>query len=162
MRATSVVLGFVFGVWGCAHPSEPVVAASASAANAREVSSSSQAHAGSIHWETSEPHARERARTEGSPLLIYLWAEWATASLWMDRQVWSDRRIVEMGSRFVAVRVDLSRADGRVEAYAQAYGVRGLPATLVVDPTGEKVTAFSGIVTADTLLQAMKEAALVR
>jgi thiol:disulfide interchange protein len=113
---------------------------------------------GALSWETSEPDARARARREGLPMLIYLRADWAVASIQMDRDVWSDARVIREGQRFVPLTIDLTSAEGDAEIYAERYGVPAVPAVLVLDAHGRRVALLSGPTGASEVLEAMRQA----
>jgi thiol:disulfide interchange protein len=91
-------------------------------------------------------------------MLIYLRADWAVASLEMDREVWSDARVLREGQRFVPLTIDLTRAEGDAEVYAERYGVPAVPAVLVLDAHGRRVALLSGPTGAEEVLSAMQQA----
>lgn len=92
-------------------------------------------------------------------MIVYARADWDASSLAMERKAWSDPRVVEAAARFVALRLDLSSAEGDAEAYAQAYDLRAVPTTVLFDPRGKRVASLTGLLDADRLLAALAEAA---
>jgi thiol:disulfide interchange protein DsbD len=108
---------------------------------------------------TSERDARDRARRQNLPLLVYVRADWAAACLEMERGAWIDPRVVAASRRFVALRLDVSEAEGDAELYAQRYGVNGIPEILVVDPAGRTVARSAGAPAADALVSLLGGAA---
>lgn len=101
---------------------------------------------------TSEHDARDRARRQSLPLLVYVRAEWATACLTMERSAWLDPRVVAEARRFVALRLDVTEAEGNAELYAERYAVNGIPEIVLVDPAGRIVARSSGAPTVDALV----------
>lgn len=133
-------------------PSEPSSAADA----ARERKPRPRQEA--LIWETSEPEARDKARRYGLPMIVYLRADWAAASLHMEREVWSDPRVLREGRAFVALKIDVTNVEGDAELYAQRYDAPAVPATVVLDAHGERVALLPGAVSADAVLDAMRKA----
>jgi len=112
----------------------------------------------SIAWETDEPTARQRARREGLPMLVWVRADWATAALEMERKAWSDPRVMAEARRFVALKLDVTAAEGDAELYAERYGVTMMPETVLFDASGRKAGSVRGATGADELLKAMRAA----
>ena len=111
-----------------------------------------------IAWEASERDARERARRSGLPLIVYARAEWSAGSLEMERRAWVDPRVVAAARGFVALRLDLSDAEGDAELYAQRYGLTALPMTLLFDARGRKAAVRAGWVEPAALAADLVEA----
>ncbi len=97
---------------------------------------SRQGDAPPIEWLTSEPDARERARKAQLPLLIFVKADWSTASLMMERKTWIDPAVRAAAQGLVALRLDFTDTDGTPELLSKKYGVEVVPMTLVIDPKG--------------------------
>jgi len=109
-------------------------------------------------WETSEPAARERARRGGRPLLVWVRAEWAVSALEMERTTWSDPRVLEAARPFVALRLDVTSAEGDAERYAERYQVTGMPTTVLIDARGNRVAGLTGYQDAALLAAALRSA----
>ncbi len=117
------------------------------------------AAAAPIAWETSEPAARERARRSGRPLIVWVRADWAVAALEMERTSWADPRVAAAARPFVALRLDVSEAEGDAERYAERYQVTGLPTTVLVDARGVRVAGLVGYQDGERLASALRAAA---
>jgi thiol:disulfide interchange protein len=91
-------------------------------------------------------------------MIVYLCADWAVASAQMERQVWSDPRVVREGRRFVALKIDVTTIGQDAELYAERYRVPSIPSAVILDARGERVAVLSGQATAEALLEAMKRA----
>jgi thiol:disulfide interchange protein len=137
-------------------PSPPASSAFARTPGAPGKASASAA--GRVAWERAEPDARARARREGRPLLVYVRADWAASSLWMEREVWSDPRIVSAAQAFVALLIDVSGAEGDAELHAQRYGVSKLPTVVLFEREGRRAASLSGEPPVEALLDAMRAA----
>lgn len=117
-----------------------------------------QLPAAPIVWLASERDARERARRTGAPLLVYARAAWSAAALDMERRAWPDPRVLAAARSFVALRLDLTDAEGDAELYAQGYALTAIPTTLVFDAHGHQVAALTGSVDPAALAAALTEA----
>ena len=133
----------------------PVAPAANVAASARPASPG----AAPIAWMTSERDARDRARKQSLPLLVYVRADWAAACLEMERSAWLDPRVGAAARPFVALRLDVTEAEGDAELYAQRYGVSGIPEILVVDPAGRTVARSVGASSSEALVSLLHDAA---
>jgi thiol:disulfide interchange protein len=108
-----------------------------------------------IAWETSEPDARERARRAGLPMIVWARAEWAAAAVRMEREVWSDPRVEKAARPFVALRLDLTAAEGDAERYAERYEITGMPFTVLLDARGRRVASLFGYQDVDKVVAAL-------
>jgi thiol:disulfide interchange protein len=106
---------------------------------------------GAIAWETSEPDARARARSRRLPFLVYACAEWSVPCLELDRTVWRAPGVVAAARRFVALRLDLTSAEGDAELFAQRYELTAVPTILLFDAEGRRAASLRGYVDADRL-----------
>jgi thiol:disulfide interchange protein len=111
-----------------------------------------------IAWVTSEPEARDRARRAGLPLIVWARADWDTATLILERTVWTDPRVRDAARPFVALRLDLSTAEGDAERYAERYQVVGVPEAILFDAHGRRVTVLGGGFDAAQLVEALSRA----
>ncbi len=105
------------------------------AAGARERARAAEGFA----WRGSYADAIALARSSGRPVILDFWADWCTACRELDRTAWSDPRVREEGSRFVAVKMDGSQASDAFQAVADAYGVFGMPTVIFLDARGREV-----------------------
>ncbi|MFT3772099.1 MAG: thioredoxin family protein [Minicystis sp.] len=118
-----------------------------------------RAAATSIAWMTSERDAREKARRLGLPLLVWVRAEWAATALEMERKTWAEPRVVQAAAPFVALRLDVTEAEGDAELLAQRYAVDSMPATILFDASGHKAAVLRGYTDAAALAAALSRAA---
>lgn len=88
-------------------------------------------------WRTDEKAAREEASRRGVPLLVEFKADWCGLCRELDRHVFSSEKVRRRLAAFVPLAVDVTRkrpSDGEILA---RYGVRGLPALVVLSPDGK-------------------------
>lgn len=110
-----------------------------------------------ITWERSEPEAKERARREQRPMIVFLRADWAAAALELERAVWADPAVRRAARRFVTVKIDVTAAQADAEFWSQRYGARGIPTTVLLDGEGTKVFTLHGAFAVEELLRALKQ-----
>jgi predicted Zn finger-like uncharacterized protein len=112
-----------------------------------------------IAWMSSERDARDRARLQSLPLLVYVRADWSVPCIELERRAWVDARVLAEARRFVPLRLDVTAAEGDSELYAQRYGVRGIPEIIVVDPSGRTLARSAGTPSVDELVNLLHGAA---
>ncbi len=108
-----------------------------------------------IVWQTSEAHARLLARSRRLALVVFLYADWATPAVQMDRVTWSDPRLVAYASSFVALRLDVSDADENAQAAADRFELTMMPSTLIFDADGAEIGRLGGFASADDVLEVL-------
>jgi thiol:disulfide interchange protein len=137
---------------------EPLLAPSASTVAAANSAPPAPRPPTPIAWETSERDARDRARQQRVPLLVFVRAAWALASIEMEREAWADPRVAALALRVVPLRLDVTSGEGDAELYAQRYGISGVPETILLDPGGRPLTRLLGRVDADRLFAELTRA----
>ena len=108
---------------------------------------------------TSERDARDRARLQNLPLLVYVRADWAAPCRALERGAWLDARVLAEARGFVPLRIDVTAAEDDAELYAQRYGVRTIPEVIVVDPAGRTLARSVGAPSVEDLVSLLHGAA---
>jgi len=111
-----------------------------------------------IAWMTSYEDARALADRENRPLLVDFGASWCGACQELDRNTFSDPRVVEEGQRFVPVRIDLSPGQD-VEAgnaLLAQYNQHGLPLVVMHNSGGDEGDRVTGYIEPEEMLEIMR------
>lgn len=110
-----------------------------------------------LTWERADAEARAKAQRNGIPMLVYLRAEWAAACAEMEREVWTDARVMRLARHFVLLQIDVSAADLEEDLYVQRYAARAIPSVVLFDAEGKRAAVISGRAGAEELLRAMED-----
>jgi thioredoxin-related protein len=121
-------------------------------------------NASQISWETDAQVALDKAKSEKKSLLLFFYDSKATAviggesvnpSEWMDKNVFSDPRVVKLlRDKFISVRLNGETKEN--VSLAHAYGSSVFPFFIVVDANRKVCTTFSGILEVNNFLKKME------
>jgi len=113
-----------------------------------------------LQWEADYHAALARASQEQKPMLVDFSASWCGACQELERNTFTDPRVVREGEHFVRVRIDLSPGQDNPEkrALLSRYEHRGLPLVVLHKPSGEATSRVTSFVEPDRMLELMREA----
>ena len=95
-----------------------------------------------INWYTYDDGMAE-ARQSGKRIVIYFHADWCTYCVRMQKETFTHDSVIDfMNSKVVAVKVDVDRE----KKVARSFGVRGLPATVLLMRYGDQVGPMPGFI----------------
>ncbi len=101
-----------------------------------------------IAWHSAFETARNQAGQARRPMLVYLWAPWCPACSENERDVLSQPRVAALvHAAFVPVKVNTDQSP----ELARHYGVRTLPAFVVLMPDGTPLDRIEGRMAAEQL-----------
>ncbi len=94
-----------------------------------------------------------RARADGRPALLDLYADWCVSCKVMERRVFPDPAVAKGLRAFHLLRADVTRNDDEDKALLEAYGLFGPPSLVFFGNDGDEIAEFriQGEVDADTL-----------
>lgn len=108
-------------------------------------------------WLHSEEEAFRLARAEGRPVIVDFWADWCTACKELDKIAWSDPRVREEASRFVAVKIDGTTGDDAFQRISEKYGIVGMPTVLFIDAKGREIPErVTGAIGAEAMIERLR------
>ena len=83
------------------------------------------------------------ARQSGKSVVVYFHADWCTYCVRMQKETFSHASVIDfMNTRVIAVKVDVDHE----KQVARTFGVRGLPATVLLLRNGERVGPMPGFI----------------
>lgn len=113
----------------------------------------------SIKWLRTEEEALAAARASGLPLMIDFTAEWCAACHEMERETYTDPRVIAAAGGFVTAMIDCTdEASPAIKAVQKKYGVTGLPTVVFAMPDGRILNSTVGFVEAGSFTAEMAKA----
>ena len=109
-----------------------------------------------IEWVHSESEGLALAKKTGKPSIIDFYADWCPPCQQMEKYTFPDQRVIEELSRFVAIKVDLTRPTAEDQAVAGKYNVKFIPTYVLTDTQGRQ-SIVSGYHRPDEFLKLLKD-----
>lgn len=95
-----------------------------------------------INWYTYDDGMAE-ARRSGKSIVVYFHADWCTYCVRMQKETFTHDSVIDfMNTKVVAVKVDVDKE----KKIARIFGVRGLPATVLLMRNGDQVGPMPGFI----------------
>jgi thioredoxin:protein disulfide reductase len=112
-----------------------------------------------IKWLDDYSTAQQLALASKRPMLVDFGASWCGACGELDRETFSDARVVREGQRFVPVHVDLSpgKDTPKKQALLRSYNQRGLPLVVLHDHSGHEVARVTGFMGPKKFLELLRK-----
>ncbi len=108
-----------------------------------------------IHWRVDLQQAFQEARERNLLVWVQFTGPWCPSCHRMERESLTDPRVVAWSrERFVPVKL---RTDAH-EALVAHFGLEGIPATILLKPSGEVVSRYEGFVEAEPFLALLADA----
>lgn len=109
-------------------------------------------------WRTSLDEALKVAKVEKKPVFIDFYADWCPPCRRFTAKTLPDPRVQKAIKRFVLAKIDVDQN----QPIAQSYGVRGIPALIVVDVDGKALARTTGFKTPEALIDFLAYASAVQ
>jgi thioredoxin:protein disulfide reductase len=102
-----------------------------------------QKHAAEVRWDRYDETALRAAAAAGKPVIIDFYADWCNPCHELDRETFSNAKVVDELQRFVRVKADLTNdQDPRTIALTKQYGVVGMPTIVFLDASGKEIPSL--------------------
>ena len=108
-----------------------------------------------VGWYASVDEGLARAKGEGKPAIVDVWASWCTYCHEMDREVFATDAVVAESRRFVMVKLDATVQTDAVGETYRRYGIVAPPAFVFVRSDGTHETV-NGKIDLETFLKLMR------
>jgi thiol-disulfide isomerase/thioredoxin len=101
-----------------------------------------------IAWRNDADSAIQFARQNAKPILYEYWATWCEPCKRMDREVWSQPRVIAAARKYVAISVEI-----RQQTFVDPrFGVQVIPTVIVTDPWGRILARQEGLIRASEMI----------
>lgn len=111
----------------------------------------------SPNWIMNLEAGLKQAEAEKKPVIIDFWADYCTFCKDLDKNTFSDPRVISELQRFVAIKIDGSDLDDPEYNSAVArYDIKGLPTVIFKNSRGEIVRTINSFQKADVVLSYLK------
>ncbi len=126
--------------WTATQPTQPAPYAAHAAQAPRGVAVS-----GTPAFSRTNPALRtvlSESASTGRPALLLFVTDWCGYCRKLERETLPDSRVKTAASRYTVAKYDAERGEGK--GLANKYGVRGYPALILIDASGNKVDSWGG------------------
>ncbi len=106
-----------------------------------------------INWVRNFDQALKKAKSSGKPIMIDFYTDWCGWCTKLDKDTFSDKRIRNLSTNFVCVKIDADKN----KSLTQKYGVSGYPTTVFLDSSGKKIGNIGGYLPPDGYEREMKK-----
>ena len=96
--------------------------------------------AGGIQWVNSLSDGLRASAESSKPVMVDFYAEWCGWCKKLDKETYSDKKIVALSEKFINVKVDTDKNPQD----ARKYGVNGLPTIVFLDKDGNVIQTVVG------------------
>ncbi len=112
-----------------------------------------------VDWEKFEESALQRALESGRPTLVYFYAAWCRPCQQLRSSTFRDERVISALAKWNRLKADMSfREDKTTLARTNTFNVWALPTLIIYETDGKVRAKISGYVSADKLLEVLKQA----
>lgn len=105
-----------------------------------------------IQWTDSLEKGLAQAKKENKPALIDFYADWCGWCERLDKDTYTDPKVIELSKRFVMIKVN---TEGERRNTIK-YGVRSLPTIVITNAQGKEIGRVTGYRPASSFLNEMQ------
>ena len=102
----------------------------------------------------------KKAKEEGKPVILYFYADWCAACHRLQKETFISKKVQEMGTEFLWLKVDLSTPSEEQNRITKHYKVLGLPQLMFYNTKGvlDKQITLTGFESEEDFLTRMQKA----
>lgn len=93
-----------------------------------------------IVWLADHDAGISRAQSEKRPVMVDFTADWCQACKELEHQTYVDADVQREAQRYIAIKIDATDVDDRINALFARYSVLGLPTVIFIDSAGQVLT----------------------
>ena len=110
-------------------------------------------------WQKFTQESLTAAQTAGKPIIIDFFADWCGACIQLEKQTFSDKRVIELSKQFTMFKFDATNPSPQLDAFQKQYNILGLPTIVFYSKKGQWVSdmTLTEFVTADNMLERMNK-----
>lgn len=113
----------------------------------------------SIEWNNFDLSIYENSINEGDPIIIDFYADWCIPCKELDKQTFSDKRVIELSKKFVMIKADMTKTlSEETVKIANRFNIVGMPTVLIIDSKGKELDRLTGFMNADEFMKIMQKA----
>jgi len=112
-----------------------------------------------IAWTAYDKNILIKAAREGRPVILDFYADWCIPCRELDKAVFKDQQIMELGDKFITLRMDLTAKQPFQDEVLEKYQVIGVPTIIFLNKDGneERDLRVESLVGKSEFLSAMKQ-----
>ncbi|RHX83753.1 tetratricopeptide repeat protein [Leptospira stimsonii] len=107
-----------------------------------------------IQWEKSVKTAFEKAKANGKPIFIDVYADWCTYCKTLKKEIYPKKEVQNELSKFVTLSLD----GDTFPNLKRKYGIEGYPSMLFLDQNGSLIDKITGMPDSKMILKYLKNA----
>ncbi len=124
------------------------------------VRSGIEAKVSELPWQPYRGQTVEQLLEAQKPVFMDFYADWCAPCKQLERETFSDARVVEAFAGFTLVKVDCTKPDAQTRAWMEKFAVSGMPTLIFLNTEGEEIKSLReiGFVGPDKFLESLKAA----
>ncbi len=94
-----------------------------------------------MSWEKYSKENIENAISSNTPIIMDFYADWCIPCIELDRNTWTDKKVIEALDNFKRIKVDLTHFDSpESEALRRNFNISGVPTIIFLDGKGNEIS----------------------